>query len=360
MKVLMQARLDWDSKPGGDTTQMRQTASALMALGVEVVIDPARTNLDGFDVVHLFNTVRINETYRQFCHAHRQTVPVFVSTIWHSMREMRRYYAHLYGLPYFPIFCYGGLRELYYAARSRCPLNIRSVLNYRGCQRQVVTGAAAILPNSQAELDALRAELGVEPKAFRVVPNGFDYELARAMQQKGFDRSGIVCVGRIEPRKNQARVSEAFKSLGARQERLSFYGAINKSHRRYASRFCNSLVPEWITYAGWVKQAEINEAFARCRVCVLASFFETTGLAALEALACGARIVVYDSPYTREYFRDFAIYCDPYSTVSIASAMARALEEPLQEVPSWLQDYTWEKAALLTRAAYESFSKRTK
>lgn len=357
MKVLMLIRADAESVGGGDVQQMRETAASLRRLGVDVETS-SRLPHDprGFDLVHLFNTTRINETWQHFQAARAAGIPVALSTIWHSMSEMRRYYAAQYRVPWFPVWWYSGLREVHYARRSRCRLDVASFLRYRTCQRRVAAGSDVLLPNSATELRILESELGVKARRACVIPNGFNVSIARAaaMEQGTAPRSGVVSAGRIEPRKNPLGVIRAFSRLPAEAGSLRFYGALNTSHGRHAEAFRTALVPGRIEHAGKVDPTELYRVFARSKVAVLASFYETTGLAALEALACGTHIVVSDSPYSREYFRDLAFYCDPYDDRSISDAIARALAAPPLEVPDWIHSYTWDQAGRLTREAYEA------
>ena len=351
----MLIRADAERIGGGDVQQMRETAAALQSLGVEVEMSTrVPSDPTGFDLVHLFNTTRINETWQHFRDARRAGVPVAVSTIWHSMEEMRRYYAMQHRVPWFPVWQYSALREAFYARRSGCRLAPGSVVRSRACQRAVASGADVLLPNSDAERRVLEAELGVQPRRVRVIPNGFNVGMARAAAAAAGVRSGVVCAGRIEPRKNSCGVIRAFRGLGLNGRTLRFYGGINESHQAHATAFRSGLEPGRIEYAGRVEPVELYRAFAGAEVVVLTSFYETTGLAALEGLACGARVVVSDSPYTREYFRDAAFYCDPYDDASMMRALSDALAAPPPEVPEWISEYTWDRAGLLTLDAYQA------
>ncbi len=355
MRVLMQIRADGEIVGGGDVQQMRETTAALAALGVEVVMEPALSAAyDEFDLVHLFNTTRINETWQQYRAARRAGRPVVVSTIWHSIAEMRRYFQWHHGVPVFPIWTYSALREAYYARRSGFPLATRSVWGYRRCQREVVAGADAVLPNSAAEMSFLETELEVRARRAFVIPNGFNVAQAVGNYDSAVPRRGVVCAGRIEPRKNPCRVIAAFQQLNRLDMPIDFYGALNQGHAKYVAAFCRALVPGRIEYRGKVDSAALYRAFAGAEVAVLASYYETTGLVGLEALACGAKVVISDSPYTREYFRDAAFYCDPYSEDSIAQALRRALAAPRPPRPAWLDDFTWDQAGRLTLEAYRA------
>ena len=52
-----------------------------------------------------------------------------------------------------------------------------------------------------------------------------------------------------------------------------------------------------------------------------ASYFETTGLIGMEALCNGAALSITDNPYTREYYKGNAHFCDPYNLDSIGEGL---------------------------------------
>jgi glycosyltransferase involved in cell wall biosynthesis len=87
---------------------------------------------------------------------------------------------------------------------------------------------------------------------------------------------------------------------------------------------------------------------------VLPSWFETCGLATLEAAACGCNVVVTDKGYVREFIGDAGYYCDPGNPASIREAIERAAAAPLSEhlKQKIACQYTWEQAAGKTSEAY--------
>jgi glycosyltransferase involved in cell wall biosynthesis len=353
----MQNRGDMVSHRGGDVVQMEETAKSLRGRGWQVDISNAtQVDYSKYGIVHLFNTTRINETWAQYWNARKSGCKIAISPIWHSMDEMRSYYCWLYGVDWFPVWIYGGLREIYYALRARYPLSLKAAFRYRECQRIVLSSADIILPNSDAEIKILERELEITTQRYRVVPNGFSSKnAAKSVEavQKNV-RSGIVCAGRVEPRKNCVQIIEAVKKLKNPRNRLTFYGKKNHAHIKYLKEFERGLIPGYIEYLGSISGQALLDVFEHTQVVVLASFYETTGLVGLEALSRGAKVVVLDSPYTREYFRDRAFYCNPYSVESITQALALALNEPPLPPPQWLSEFTWENAGYHTMLAYKS------
>lgn len=64
MKVLIQSRKNFYTLRGGDTVQLLKTKEELEKLGVEVDISlEYEPDLQSYDLVHLSNVTRIQETY---------------------------------------------------------------------------------------------------------------------------------------------------------------------------------------------------------------------------------------------------------------------------------------------------------
>jgi glycosyltransferase involved in cell wall biosynthesis len=66
--------------------------------------------------------------------------------------------------------------------------------------------------------------------------------------------------------------------------------------------------------------------------------------------------VITDKGYTREYFGNEAMYCDPASPQSILQAVENAAEVPATDTlrQKILAHYTWQQAAQQTAAAYKT------
>ncbi|MCX6953072.1 MAG: glycosyltransferase family 4 protein [Verrucomicrobia bacterium] len=354
MKILMGMRRDAATIGGGDVVQMLKTGAALARQGVEVEYSYGDARqIGGQDAVHLFNTTRIDDTYEFARVANARRVPLLLSTIWHSMEEMGRAYGAIYGIRPFPIWTYTAVKETFYRWRSRREWRLAPAFRYRTRLRQVVGWADAVLPNSEAELRILKSETGCEPRAAFVVPNGFDIALGH--RTPWAQRSQIVCAGRVEPRKNQLGVVRAFQ--GARlpaEAKLVLHGATMPQARAYGEKVRRAMAGGQASYGGLLSQEALYAVFGRSRVAVLASYFETTGLSALEGLAHGCSVVITDSPCTREYFGEAVEYCDPFSDASIAAAIERAWQRPPPDVTALLARNNWAEAGRITLQAYET------
>ena len=79
MKVLIQSRKNFYTLRGGDTVQLLKTKEELEKLGVDVDISlEYEPDLTGYDIVHLSNVTRVQETYLQVKNAKKQNKPILL------------------------------------------------------------------------------------------------------------------------------------------------------------------------------------------------------------------------------------------------------------------------------------------
>lgn len=359
MKILMQIRKDVDKYPGGDFIQLLKTKEYLEKLGVSADVSfTHKVNLAPYDLIHLFNVTRITETYLFQKNAKFQKKKVVLSPIYHPLKDMEDFYRYYYRFPFLDIVTYLAFKELYYSVRGKTTISLKSIFKYMHTVREVISSSDIILPNSNLELETLEKETGVKNR-YKIIPNATEIDTI-SVNQESHKENLILCIGRIEPRKNPLNIIRAFKQLNAklpRDTKLVFIGSINNSHKSYAKQFYEYIRKnqENIKYIGSLSHKEVLLYLRRAKLLVLASFFETTGLVGLEALACRTNIVISDRGYTKEYFRDTAIFCDPYLIDSIAVAIQRGFyKEPERIKDNFIENYTWSNAASLTLSAYHS------
>ncbi len=364
MRILMQNRPGFDWLPAGDSVQMEQTREALQALGVEVVISTGLApDLSGFDLVHLFNITCLNYTYPQAMNAASKGKKFVISPVYWSFDEFIQ-------------------KEQYNAAVS--PAAWKSAAPYR---RELLLMASVVLPNARSEMAAIIRDHDTGPLRHVVVPNavegrfGFgdprwflsnfeslwrkekrrlkDYDpdfpggnsatlshrVRRMVEQGEF----VLCVARISSRKNQLSLITAMQGLGIP---LVCAGDVNEPHYLRACLREEGDVP--VFFIGALPREMLPSVYASARVHALPSWFDTPGLASLEAGLAGCNLVVSSRGTAAEYFGDLAWYCDPADTGSIRRALVQALESGRrQELSRHISaHFTWERAASKTLEGY--------
>jgi glycosyltransferase involved in cell wall biosynthesis len=343
MRVLLQIRPDHEGRSGGDSTQARETLTELRACGVAADLSTALApDLNGYDLVHVFNTQAIGVPLRQVVHARTWGRPVVLSPIYWDLAPFRR-----------------ATRP---ASANDDPL-VRALERLeRGRQAFVVGAAGLLLPNSQAEAEQLRASFPAEfvRATVRVVPNGVDGRFARGNAARFCARNGleprafVLCVGRKEEPKNQLRLIEACGALGLP---LVLAGAEPPEFAEYAARCRQAAASSGarVLFLPHLAAEELADAYAAARVHVLPSWHETVGLVSLEAALGGCNVVSTANSGAAEYLGDAAWYCDPRSVDSIREAVANAYAAPLrpQLGAAIAGRYTWRRAAEETLRGYE-------
>ena len=88
---------------------------------------------------------------------------------------------------------------------------------------------------------------------------------------------------------------------------------------------------------------------------MLPSWFETPGLAALEAALAGTAVVLTPNGCTREYFGDRVEYARPNRPREVAQSLDRAWNEgPSPGLKAWIgSHYPWTVVAKRTAEAYD-------
>jgi glycosyltransferase involved in cell wall biosynthesis len=364
VRVLFGLRVDAFRRIGGDTVQASKTRDALRSLGVHVdLTTDLNSPLRGYDLVHVFNLVRVHETFWFARHAVREGVPVVLSPIYWDFDEVeRRWQGALLSLA-LRVLGRDVTERLKTAARIvlRGERNVAAlvqlVYGYRRQQQQVVAWSSCLLPNSTAEQQVLGRRFNLRNKLIAVVPNAVDPLFAEGDGSRFKQRYGlenfVLCVGRFEPLKNQLRLVQA---MGDLEMPLVLIGSPNPNHRKYFRRLVQkaSMTRAPTLVLGPMTARELADAYAAAKVHVQPSWVETTGLASLEAGLAGCNLVVARLPPVREYFGDYVWYCDPGDVSSIRRAILEAWASPPRpELGEHIRkNYTWERAAQVTLKAY--------
>ena len=355
MRVLFHCRPSFELFPGGDAIQIRKTKTALEALGVEVYITTSPSpNPSGYDLIHIFNPLLVSMSGAR--RARQLGIPVYISTIYWPMEQYFRAYlplAKLYLKEKPPGWsAYSGEAWLRYIGYT--------YLWNRYMQRrlsQFISLADVLLPNSQAEAERLLEQF--RPQAIiTAIKNGVELGQANRSAHVPHTLSKlnqyILCVGRLELRKNQHLLIEALKNSSLP---LVFVGNMTAS-RGYLA-LCEQLGRErgQTYFISHIAHELMPEVFRRARLHVMPSWYETPGLASLEAAALGVPIITTDKGGTREYFKNEATYCQPGSLSSLKNALHEMLSKKID--PNRLGErlrsqFTWQNTAAETLAAYRA------
>jgi len=325
MKVLFATYPMAFHTPGGGEVQLLAYRKHLPAFGVDVsMFDPWAPRFMDYDIVHFFSCVGGSI---HFCHFVKQLgLPLVVSaSLW--ITEQTK---HLYPID-----------------------DIRSQLALADC----------VIANSDMECDKLAAVLELPREKFFTVYNGvesFFFEVSDpSIFRNNFkiENKFFLNVGNIEPRKNQLNLVKAMSSFP--DHKLVLIGHTRNQEYLNQVRFEGG---DQVIYLGPLEHDSplLRSAYKACDVFVLPSTLETPGLAALEASAQNAPLVVTCEGSCREYFRDRATYVDPMSVESIRCGISCALDKAYLAVRgnSKGRVYSWANTVKQMDFIYRSILKK--
>jgi glycosyltransferase involved in cell wall biosynthesis len=352
MKVLFIARSTLFTSRGGDTVQVVNTAAQLSQEGVETDIRLTHEAIDyaRYDLLHFFNVTRPAD----ICyHIRRSGKPFVVSPILVDYTQYDQYYRKgLSGLVFrlFPPHLHEYAKTIARWIKGTDSIKTFSYI-WKGQQksiREIVSRASALLPNSAME----RAQLSklYPSDTNRIVPNGINPGLFTYTRQVPKKSGLVLCVARIEGLKNQLNL---IKGMNGTAYELVIIGSPAVNQYSYYEA-CKRSASANVRFIDHLPQEELVRYYQLAKVHVLPSWFETCGLSSLEAAAMGCNIVITEKGYTREYYEDYAFYCDPASPDSIREAVDQAAKAPVPEGlrHKIIHEYTWQIAAKKTAAAY--------
>lgn len=174
---------------------------------------------------------------------------------------------------------------------------IRSAVEQRSMER-----ADAIVVSTGQEREDIRHLYGESSRTVKVVPAGVDLDLFKPIQKEearrtlGLSESKIVLyVGRLEPLKGLDILLEAVWRLEDRADTrlLVVGGSLQDDDElgRLKASADRMGIADIVTFTGSIKQSDLPVYYSAADVFVLPSYYESFGLVALEAMACGAPVV---------------------------------------------------------------------
>ncbi len=192
--------------------------------------------------------------------------------------------------------------------------------------RHVVTVSA------DARRDLLDLLPWLEPEKVTAIPNGVDARYRPDTGVSPFTEAPYVLhVGRLQPRKNVARLLEAFATLRLRRagpEVLLLAGPDKQEGDAYRALAARLGIADAVRFVGHVADAELPALYAGAEAVVFVSLYEGFGLPVVEAMACGTPVVCSDTTALPETAGGAAMLVDPLSPTAIAAGLERVLDGP--------------------------------
>lgn len=364
MNILFQSRKTLYSAPGGDTTQILKTKEFLEKLGVKVDISLELTpDVSKYDIVHVFNLMRPQELYLQVKNAKKYGKKVALSTIYGPYEEYEKK-------------ARGGILQVlnnmlsitqieYLKVIARAVLNFEFsegtlvyLLNgHKRLQKKIIKMVDVFLPNSDSEMLRVAKDFHLNKYNYVAVANAvdiskFNYEKVSIDPELEKYRDCVLCVSRIEGRKNQLNIIRACKDL---PYTFVFIGKPGPNFKKYYEQ-CKKEANSNTFFLGQIEHEKLPQFYKLAKVHILASWMETPGLSSLEAGVMRTNVVVTKKGDTEDYFKQYAYYCEPDDLETIKDAVVKAYNAPFDDnlLQRILKNYTWEDTARQTLSGYQS------
>lgn len=212
-----------------------------------------------------------------------------------------------------------------------------------------VATAKVVLTVSNFSKSEIMRVLGVKEERIEVVYNAIPAAFAQQTQEENLtkDRKYILAVSSIDPRKNFARLVEAFKLL--RRKDVELYIVGGKSAIFGTTEMGET--SDNIHWLGRVTDEELRNYYRGALAFIYPSLYEGFGIPAIEAMSMGCPVIASDIPVLREVCGDAALYTDPYDPSDMAKIMEQLCDSPqlrqrlIINGHQRIKRYSWQRSA---------------
>ncbi|MDX8413345.1 MAG: glycosyltransferase family 1 protein [Mariprofundales bacterium] len=182
-----------------------------------------------------------------------------------------------------------------------------------------------------------------------------DRDIALLRSKLGLERPFLLYLGALELRKNIGRLLSGFALFRKKNPEVMMVlaGAKGFGYEHLSSAIEQARDEGWLHCLGFVEQEDLPPLYAASRgVCYL-SLYEGFGLPPLEAVSCGAPVLVSDIPLFHEVLGESAWYANPKDCVDIAHGMQAMMDANGGAMGALPHDYSWQRAAEETTAFFQ-------
>jgi glycosyltransferase involved in cell wall biosynthesis len=179
----------------------------------------------------------------------------------------------------------------------------------------------------------------------------------------GIDGNYILFVGTLQPRKNIAKLIEAFAKIKDKKIKLVVVGKkgwlweeIMQAPEKYG-------VKERVKFLDFVGDEDLPGLYKNASCFVLPSLYEGFGLPVLEAMKYGCPVLTSNVSSLPEVGGDACLYFDPKSTDEIAQKIDQVIsdeklrQEMIEKGYNQVKKFSWEKTAKETLNVLEKLAK---
>jgi glycosyltransferase involved in cell wall biosynthesis len=350
LKILVQARGNILQARGGDTVALERTCEELTNLGVHVTIDPyCQSEPKDYDLIHLYNFATPHAIEPLAIRAVEAGVPYVVTTLYED-RPCFYQKMSIYGRVLEEYF-HGSLSHVNFeTAEKIISSNIDSFPDKGELNNTFAAKhAASLLASGLSEKKLLERDYP-DHKRIDITPfgsKGFPYVPKSLFEEKHGISNYILCVARLEWRKNQAMLMKAMEDseipIVLIEGNITYQPRYQEVVPYFKRKGRNLLLSK-------LSEEELSSAYSGALAHVLPSWYELPGLVSLEAARCGTPVVATRHGTLPDYLGECPFYCEPDNIDSIRSAIEQAISTArtslrIKEQKKLADSFTWKQTA---------------
>lgn len=260
------------------------------------------------------------------------------------------------------------IHDMSLTLHPRCHPLRRQLINRPLASVAVRTADAIVAVSESARRDLLAvhripdARVSVVPEAagptFAVITDAV--RRRRIRMRYALPERFLLYVGAIEPRKNLARLVEAFATARQRgiPHELVCVGPYGWSSRDLYEHVDRLGVRPVVHFTGYLPAEDLPVIYNLAEFFVFPSIYEGFGLPVIEAMACGTPTITSRTSSLEEIAADAALTLNPYDVEALSEAIVRmAVDAELRHELSRrglrrARDFSWSRSARETLALY--------
>jgi glycosyltransferase involved in cell wall biosynthesis len=340
MRVLILMRPDSALSFGGADLQMFRSRARLRQLGVQTDISLAcRLDFEAYDLVYAVGYLHEQYQFRLLKSTAKPVVGMPISTLFYLESALAE---EIYSQIHLQVGSH------FKQASAVSPHLLQWLQNWRldslwqkiegdwqktGMKAKIdkISGQFAgvcdfLLPQAMSEMDYLKRHCSENLPHFRLLPNGCDPELYTQADPTLFEqthglRDFLLCVGRIEPNKNQLLLCYALRET---EIPIVLVGKESSDLFQDYLALCLYLGNGRIHVLQDLSDAMLASAYAAARLFVLPSASESFPLSTLEAAWAGCPVVLSKNSVQAEFFQVLFYSLDPLDPKAIKNVVETA------------------------------------
>jgi len=216
-------------------------------------------------------------------------------------------------------------------------------LYYRWQYRLITKRVVKLITVSFFSRSQIAENFGVNPEKISVIYNSWEHFKSIQSDNSVFNAFPVLkegnfyfTLGSLSKRKNiKWIVDYAVKHSGD----IFVISGVEMPTTNTKSK---ALIPKNIIFTGYLNDSHIKYLMEKCKALIMPSYYEGFGIPPLEALCCGAQIIISNTASLPEIYGNTAHYIDPFDT---NVDLDEILKQPVDPPGEILKKYSYDTSA---------------